>query len=1027
MTSREIAMRRRARRRGTVARNGTTNRRRWLMVFAVAFLGMAFIGALAVGGAAMYAQQRYNEIAETVVPAEDLIEAFSRGGARVHDRNGELMYEFVDEFGGLRRPVALSQISDRMIEATISTEDNDFWENRGVNLRGLIRAGLENLTPFRGDSEFFEGSGGSSITQQLAKNIYIPREQRAERSIERKIQETVIALELTERYSKEQILEWYLNSISYGGIYVGIEAAAEGYFDKGASELTLAEAALLAGIPQSPSLYYPLSPANFDVESGQLAPASLAKARQSEILDLMVRNGVITMEEADAARAERLNFRQRRFDITAPHFVLGWVRDEITARWGERALFEEGLEIITTLDMNLQRMAEEIVERNVAQFGEQANLHNGAFIALDPHTGQILTYVGSRDYFRRDIEGQNDNIQARNSPGSTLKPFTYITALTKGWGTGTTILDTPVTFTDGAGSQFTPRNPGTGFRGPVTVAEALGNSYNIPANKTMAENTVPDTIAMYKRFGFSTLDNPGGYGVALTTGGGEITLLDQAIAYSVLATGGIMRGQEAVVTQRHLDPGERELEPIGLLRVSNEAGVWYEFDEPEERRIIAEEYTYLISNILSDPQNTCITYGACGALSLPNGYPAAAKTGTSEPFETQGLIGETWTMGYTPHLVSGIWAGNADNDPIRGISSTTVSLRAWKEFMVEAIEYLGHPATPFERPAGVVSREVCWPSGKLPTDQCPSLNRYQSLYAAEVIPDNPNDAPDMFDSWWRRTAIDMRTGMVAGSNTPSQFVREEVRLVLPEEEIRGWGGLSEWAARTGVAGYLGSAPGDAPTGPHPAQIVSPAANAVVSGDVEIRGRATSEDFIRYFVEWGRGDNPSSWVRIDASIEPAIGNALLGTWNTRSVPDGEYTIRVRLDDRNLGTRVWAIPVTVANAGDAPDADYAPVVNIAGPQPNSTVSGVVTVEGTATSPYFLGYQLQVGAGANPTQWQTLQSSLERVEQGVLGSWDTTGIQDGQYTIRVVLTDQFFQNATQHVQVIVRNQASSDGGDD
>ena len=417
-------------------------------------------------------------VAVTVSPAEDVVAGYSRGGARVLDRNGVLIYEFVDEYLGLRNPIPVAAVSPWTIKATIAVEDPDFWSNTGINLRGTIRAGVENFAPFLvGGSDFLEGTGGSSITQQLSRNVYMTRAEREDRTVERKLREMVIARELTERYSKEQLLEWYINLLPYGGIYVGIESASQGYFGKSAGELNLAEAALLAGIPQSPATYYPLSPENFDAETRDLSPYGMAKVRQAAVLELMVHAGEITPEEADRALRQPLRFREGRFDIEAPHFVLGRIADEITARFGERALFDDGLEIVTTLDLGLQHIAEEIVDRNVREFGEQANLHNGAYIALDPHTGQILVYVGSRDYFNLDIEGNNDNVVARNSPGSTLKLFTFIAAFAAGWGTGTASLDTPLTIPDGPdGDTFTPRNPGTGFQGPVTAAIALGNS-----------------------------------------------------------------------------------------------------------------------------------------------------------------------------------------------------------------------------------------------------------------------------------------------------------------------------------------------------------------------------------------------------------------------------------------------------------------------------------------------------------------------------------------------------------------------
>jgi membrane peptidoglycan carboxypeptidase len=984
-------------------------------------------GGLVAGGGAIYAMDRYDSIAQDVVPPEQLIAEQSRGGAIILDRNGEVLYEFVDELSGLRRPVSLSQISQWLIDATIATEDPTFYENNGLNMRGLIRAGVENFAPFLvGDGDFFEGSGGSSITQQLAKNIYIPREERLERSVDRKVKETVIALELTQRYEKDQILEWYLNSISYGGIYTGIEAAAQGYFGKPASELTLPEASLLAGIPQSPARYNPFSPENLDAETLQLSPTSLAKARQSEVLRLMTERGIITPQEAEAALDAPLEFRQTRFDIEAPHFVLGRIAQEVTARFGERALYDQGLVVTTTLDLNLQKMAEEIVERYIVEYGEQAGLFNGAFVAMDPLRGEILTYVGSRDYFRVDIEGRNDNAAARNSPGSTLKPFAFMTAFMNGWGTGTGVIAAPFEIMDyGTGQAFSPRDPIQQVLGPITAAQALGNSLNTTAIKTIMAAGVPETIQTMRRMGYTTFDNPAGYGPALVTGGSEVTLVDQVYAYSVLATNGIMRGHDALTT-RWLEPGDRTLEPAAILMVQDPEGrVVYEYETPDEQRVVGAEYAYLATSILSDGSTQCITFGACGALGLPNGYPSAAKTGTSEPFENLRAIGETWTIGYTPHLVAGIWAGNADNAPIQGITSTSVSLRGWKDFMVQALDYLSLPPEQFERPPGIVERQVCWPSGKLPTSACPDLNRYTSLYAAEVLPSGPEGLSEdefarLYDTWWQEIPTDTRTGLRASDSTPAQFVSNEVRLVLPREETARWDGFMGWAARHGIASMVGSPDSQQVTSPGdlPARIDTPAPNVDLTGLVTIQGRATSDQMVQYRLDWGRGSDPTSWVRITSSTRP-VASGVLGIWDTINVPSGEYSLRLIVDDRELGARRYQIPVRV-NHGDLEGMeDTVPLAEIASPTANALVSGAVRVRGTAASANMLTSRLEYGAGLDPAQWTVIQTFDDYVLNSDLAVWDTSGLSDGPYTLRLVVMDAVFGAVTTDVSVIVRNE--------
>ena len=1004
MTGSNVARRRRRRRRNG-GRNGhgqSGGRRGRRLLLLLGPLSVLLVMAGLIGGiaAAFYGINRYNEFVATVVPPEELLAQLPRGGARIYDRNGTLLYEFIDEIGGLRRPVPLSDISPSLIDATVATEDSDFWENNGLNTRGLARAAWENFSPF---GALFEGSGGSSITQQLAKNVYIPREERANRSIERKLKEAAIALELTDEYSKEQILEWYLNSISYGGIYVGVEAASEGYFGKTAAELTLAESALLAGIPQRPAEYDPIN------------NRLVALARQSQVLDLMVRREMITPSQADDARNKEIEFRTGRFDIDAAHFVLGRVAREIEQRFGARALYEDGLEVITTLDLELQHEAERILDGWIREFEESSDGHNGAFFALDPLTGQILVYVGSRDYFRDDIEGRNDNIISLNSPGSTLKPFTYLTAFMQGWSTGTGILDTPIEVIDPAtGDFFSPRNPGTGYQGVITAEKALGNSLNIPAFKTILFAGVNNVVSVLKEAGFTTLDNPLGYGPALTLGGVDITLEDLTYGYSVFATGGVMRGQQ---TLAGYDPGERTIDPVALLKVTDANGeTRYEFTEPAERRVFASNFTYLVTSILSDGDNQCITFRVCGALGLP-GRASAQKTGTSEPFVESRQIGETWAVGYTPLLVAGVWAGNSDNSPMVNIVSTSISWRTWRDFMIFAHEHLELPPQQFERPPGLVERELCWPSGRLPSDLCPQVNRYEGLFAADAIPSDGEEVEALVDDWWQLVGIDTRTGLLAVPTTPAAFVAEELRLVLPPEEIEEWEGLDEWAATLGLTSQLAPAEDSSTVGAL-VRISSPAATATLNETVTLIGRAASPGFQRYAIEWGRGANPLSWVRIKTSSR-AVANGVLGTWNTLLVPNGDYTLRVVVQDTERGELRFAIPVSVDNGDLGATADLAPFATISAPLAGSVVSGAINVTGTALSGVTIDVVVEVGAGINPLQWTQITRSTQPLFNAKLAQWDTTLVDDGAYTLRVTVRDRTLGSAEATVVVIVKNE--------
>ncbi|MEZ4552928.1 MAG: transglycosylase domain-containing protein [Dehalococcoidia bacterium] len=764
------------------------------------FLALFFVTVItgsAIAAGAMVTTDRYDEYASVVQDADNVIAHLPRGGSRVYDRHGTLLYEFSNS--GLRRSVPLSEVSRFMIDATVATEDASFWENNGINTRGLMRAAIEN-TPLR--KGWLGGTGGSSISQQLAKNIFIPQAERTDRTIARKLKESAIAIELNRQFSKEQILEWYLNSISYGGVYIGVEAAAQGYFGKPARELTLSEASLLAGIPQQPSAYSPVS------------QPEAAIARQQEVLRLMVEHGAITPEQADEARQQPPQVIEKPpVGIQAPHFIFGPVAAEIEQRFGPTALHEGGLEIVTTLDLPLQQEAQRILEKWILEYEAVSNGHNGALNALDPRTGEVLVYIGSRDYFREDIGGENDMNRALRSPGSTLKPFTYLTAFQRGWSPSTGVLDVPLKLKDGAtGEDYEVRNPIKGsYQGVIPAAQALGNSLNVPAVNTVLFAGIDNMVTTLRKAGFTTIDTrPNAYGPAITVGGVNVTLSDLVYGYSVLAANGVRNGVDNEAGRT--DP-DRGLDPAAILKVTDSTSgeVLYEYQEPESEEVFASSFPYLISSILSDGKNQCITFGVCGALALPDGRPAAIKTGTSEPFEDRtDLIGDTWAVGYTPQLVAGTWFGNSDNTPMANIFSTSVSWQTWREFMAFALDYLELQPEGFARPDSVVERDVCFPSGKLATSLCPRQFRQKGLFAAETL-QGPNQIA-LTDDWWQPG--------FGGA-----------RLVLPTQ-LQTWSGLGGWLARNGLGGGSRSPtptptaaprPTVAPTGPQTPPTVQPAA------------------------------------------------------------------------------------------------------------------------------------------------------------------------------------------------------------
>jgi membrane peptidoglycan carboxypeptidase len=680
------------------------------------------LGLCALGLALLPLVVSYLFYAQEFVSPEERGINQAAGGATILDRNGNVLFQYVDPDAGLRHPVPLDQVSQSMIAATIATEDASFFSNPGVNFKGLARALWENVNPF--DGGLMSGSGGSSITQQLAKNVYFTPEERSNRSILRKLKETFYALELTSRYGKEQVLSWYLNEISYGGLYYGVEAASQGYFGKSAKDLTLAEAALLAGIPQSPAAFSPIS----DPER--------ALERRDQVLDLMAQHESIqtgqnshyvpALDELAAAKASPLELASASsLPFNAPHFVVSSVEPELESRFGHEALLHEGLVVTTTLDLGLQQAVERILEDSIAEFEATSNTHNGAAVVLDVRTGEVLAMAGSRDFTRDDIEGQNDNLLAPNSPGSAFKPFVYLSLFLKeNAGPGSLIQDSPVSVRQPDGSVFSPRNPAGNYQGWTTMRNALGNSLNVPAFKVAQAVGVSDIVSLARQMGITGLD--GSYGPAIAIGGVDVKALDLAYAYSVLASGGIMHGQRPAVQH---GKGERELDPVNVLEVSTSDGRQL-FDSSGvrgEQRIVPQANAFLINSILSDPQARCQTFG-CGGLSVP-GYHVAVKTGTSEPFDPNGpnagKIGETWAFGYTPDVVVAVWAGNADNAPITSIYSTTIAFRAMREIMLAY--YGGRPATLFVPPEAVTRARLCYTS---PIRTC-----VEDWFAVDALPD----------------------------------------------------------------------------------------------------------------------------------------------------------------------------------------------------------------------------------------------------------------------------------------------------
>lgn len=567
----------------------------------------------------------------------------------IYDRNRTALYRIYE--GRNRTLIKLGQVPSYLIQATLSAEDKNFYSHLGVDFPAIIRALVSNL-------RFGYQQGASTLTQQLIKNTLLT----PEKTYSRKIKEIILALWAERLYTKEDILQMYLNEAPYGGPAWGIEAAAETYFGESVSQLTLAQAAFLAGLPASPTQFSPFGP-----------NPSLAKLRQRWVLDRMVEDGYININQAESAYFEDLHIQPTVNNIKAPHFVM-YVRDLLSQKYGPRAVSQGGLKIITSLDLNLQEEVEKIVSEEVSKLG-YLNVTNGAALVTDPKTGQILTMVGSKDY-HNPIFGSFNVTTALRQPGSSIKPITYATAFKMGFSPGNTILDIPTTFRDNWGNSYTPLNYDGRFHGPVSIRTALGSSYNIPATKMLATLNLNSFLQTAKDLGITTFDKPQNYGLSITLGGADVKMLDMMSVYGTFANGG------------------QRTDPTLILKVTDSSSNILEENSPNPKQVLSKEVAYLINSILTDNGARTPAFGPNSLLKIQN-HTVAVKTGTSDNKK------DNWTFGYTPQFVVGVWVGNNDNSLMNPslTSGVTGAAPIWNKIMNLILK--GKPDMAFEKPAGI--------------------------------------------------------------------------------------------------------------------------------------------------------------------------------------------------------------------------------------------------------------------------------------------------------------------------------------
>ncbi len=578
-----------------------------------------------------------------------------RQSTKIYDRTGEILLYDVHE-NIQRTVIPLTEVSRNVKNAAVAIEDAEFYEHNGIRPRAILRAILVNL----GLKSGYSGQGGSTITQQVVKNSILT----SDKKISRKLKEWILALKLEKELTKEEILELYLNESPYGGNIYGIEEASQLFFGKSATDITLAESAYLAALPQAPTFYSPYGNNRDELDE-----------RQDLVLQKMFENGFITKEEHEGAKEEIIAFQPRHdTGINAPHFVF-YVIEYLENKYGKRAVEEKGFKVITTLDFNLQQKAEEIINKFALENEEKFNAKNAGLVATDPKTGQILVMVGSRDYFDEDIDGNfNVAINPNRQPGSAFKPFVYATAFNKGYTPDTTVFNLKTQFQttcepedlhvdendESKAECYSPVNYDGVFNGPMTFRDALAQSVNVPAVKALYLSGLRDSLRTAKDMGLKGLTDVSRYGLTLVLGGGEVSLLNMTSAYGVFANEGVRN------------------EPVSILQVEDGAGnVIEEFTQRSET-VLPTNTALQISDILSDEEARAPAFGRHSYLYF-DGRDVAVKTGTTNDYR------DAWIIGYTPNISVGTWAGNNDNSSMEKKVAGFIVAPMWNAFMQEVL------------------------------------------------------------------------------------------------------------------------------------------------------------------------------------------------------------------------------------------------------------------------------------------------------------------------------------------------------
>lgn len=805
---------------------------------------------------------------------------------RILDRDGNVLYEILDPNAGRRTYVSLEKISPYLVAATIATEDQEYYSHPGYDPIAIARAFMQNYT----HQEIV--SGASTITQQLARNLLFSPEERTEQSFTRKSREIVLAAEITRRYSKDEILELYLNENFYGSLAYGVEAAAETYFKTDASDLNLSQATFLAGLPQSPSVY--------DIHTNRDATLArhrdvlrlvLQMSREKDCIYVSNNPQRICVSENDLVTAvtqiEGYAFPELAVNMLFPHWV-NYIQTLLEQQYDSQTIYRSGFTIHTTLNPKLQKQAEKIVKAQVDALANR-NVQDGAVVAIHPATGEILAMVGSADFYNEAISGQVNMAISPRQPGSAIKPLTYVAAFEKGWTPATLIWDVPTDFPPSGNPYdqsppYQPVNYDGEFHGPVTVRSALANSYNIPAVKALLHVGIYDNsqtpekdglIEFAKRLGIKSLTRED-YGMALALGGGEVTLLELTRAYSAFANKGA------------LVPG------VAITRITDYQGnIIFEYKPESGTQVVRAEHAYLISSILADREARIPMFGYDPVINLS--FAAAVKTGTTNENR------DNWTIGYTPDLVVGVWVGNADYTPMSGTTGLTGAAPIWAQVMETGIQLLtgGNPSA-FNIPTGIIQRQICTISGTEPSEWCPATRL--EVFAADQLP-----LPKEQDLW-QKIEIDTWTGLKA-NDVCKDFTEEKQTANVIESAARKWikqtDAGKQWAKSMGFSRPIVFTPSDDCTADpsRPVLKFSGLSDGQTNtmGELEIVVQAYADGkFKNVSLQYGVGKKPGEWITLVAPLnDPIKFPDTIYIWDLTAIEPGVVTLRLYMQNIDGG--------------------------------------------------------------------------------------------------------------------------------